>query len=125
MHGTGMKWRMAIGMALLAVMGCGSSTASVSGTVTLEGTPLTGGSVIFYGKNGTIISAAIGADGSYYVPHAPMGAVSAAVVNFPKRTPGAAANLVAIPAKYYDPTTAGLHYTVTSGRQTIHIRLEP
>jgi len=126
---------------LLPVLGCGTRTGSVSGTVTFKGAPLSGGSVTFHGENGKLDSAAIGPDGKYTMAQAPLGPVKAAVVTVkpsaPPTLPGGketpkkesktepVGRFVPIPPKYHEPQTAGLHYTITSGDQTIDIKLEP
>jgi hypothetical protein len=65
--------------ALLALVapGCGTTNpvapASISGSVTLKGKPVTGGSVQFYTQSGTPYSASIAADGTYSVADIPLG----------------------------------------------------
>lgn len=54
------------GLALLFLAGCGPRPGTVSGKVTLDGKPLTGGMVTFHSKSGgTDSTAEIGQDGSY------------------------------------------------------------
>ena len=50
----------------LGATGCGSSTGSVAGKVTLNGQPLKGGNVTFVGKES--FAASIQEDGTYNVP---------------------------------------------------------
>ena len=72
------KWRVALGLFLvvgvLAASGCGGggNTAKVSGKVTYDGKPVTGGSLTFLpaakdGKEAMSGSANVGQDGSYTV----------------------------------------------------------
>lgn len=62
----------------LAALGCGGSNpaapASISGSVTLNGKPLPGGSVSFFTQAGsTGYTASIGTDGTYSISDVPMG----------------------------------------------------
>jgi hypothetical protein len=54
-------------------------TATISGTVTYKGEPLTAGYVAFYDTNGQTASGRIDADGHYTVYKAPVGEVKVAV----------------------------------------------
>lgn len=64
---------------ILAVIaaGCGGNNpnapASISGSVSLKGKPVTGGTVQFYAQNGTPYAATIASDGTYSVADVPMG----------------------------------------------------
>jgi hypothetical protein len=131
----------------LLVTGCGGSTAPVSGTVTLNGAPLTGGGTVTFQGSGGGASGVINPDGTYTIPNAPVGEVHVAVV--PGRGPAAGVTItpppdvsemkppqalapawtppaaVSIPLKYADPNTSGLTYTVTRGEQTIDVTLTP
>ena len=116
----------------LAVWGCGRSTATVSGHVHYQGSPLTAGMVIFYGPNHQVANAFIKADGSYTATNVPLGEVKVAVT-----TPGALfkgmkkghsttqnAKTVSLPVKYHDPEQSGLELTVTSNSQPFEIELK-
>jgi hypothetical protein len=65
--------------AILAVVaaGCGGGNpiapAAISGSVTYQGKPVTGGSIQFYSSSGTPYSATIGVDGTYSVSDVPVG----------------------------------------------------
>jgi hypothetical protein len=135
----------------LAAAGCGSSTGRVSGKVYEKKTPLKGGNVTFlsadkqFGK-----TAEIQEDGSYTLDELPPGDMTICVETsslnparstfipknaMPKDVAGdgdfqptdpraAAQRYVPIPARYADPETSGLKYTVQKGKQQHDIQLE-
>jgi hypothetical protein len=136
---------------LLAAVGCGGSTALVTGKVTYKGEPLTSGSVVFYGDNGKVDSGLLDADGNYTIARAPVGVVKVAVLAsksskssrggppvgppLGKGKPKKGTEEVkpipetvlqsTIPERYKDAQTSGLVYTVDSGQQVINIDLKP
>jgi hypothetical protein len=130
-------------LVLLAALGCGSGSATVSGKVTYKGEPLPAGSVAIYGANGKVQSGPIGADGTYTISKAPVGDVKMAVVTpnaspvtrkikgevkHPGATDGASSSpikVVPIPDRYKDPDKSGLNFTLKSGEQTINLDLTP
>ena len=83
-----------------AAGGCGKSTATLSGTVTYRGRPVTSGEVVFLAADGrTVAHAPIGPDGYYTVQGVPPGQARVAVDNPPpswyataQRLPAALAN---------------------------------
>jgi hypothetical protein len=64
---------------VLALSGCGKSTATVSGVVKFQGEPLPSGTVLIYGADGQPIKGTISEDGKYTVADAPVGPVKIAV----------------------------------------------
>jgi hypothetical protein len=127
-----------------AAGGCGKSTATLSGTVTYRGRPVTSGEVVFLAEVGTATAhAPIGPDGHYTVKGVPRGTVKVAVDNPPpswyatgQRLPAALANdpevrearaqaahYVPTPWPYRDPNHSGLTHSVESGSQTYDIDL--
>jgi len=131
----------------LAVAGCTSSTATVTGKVTYKGAPLKGGTVIFLSTQGKGSSNAdIGEDGTYTAEKVPVGDVKICVNTAflkPNRSahtysppPGQAApgydpskgnkgdRYVAIPPDYADPDKTSLTLTVTGGKQEHPIELK-
>jgi len=125
--------------AVVLASGC-SRTASVSGTVTLNGVPLHGGVVKFYGPEGEPKVASISNDGEYRIDGLPAETVKITVsdlrtnVAMPMTRPAVmkdAHGLPApptgqtmLPAKYSHPDN-GLTLTVTKGKQTFDIELTP
>jgi hypothetical protein len=94
----------------------------VSGKVLLNGAPLKAGSVTFASKDGkTTVATPIAEDGTY-LARVPQGEYTVAIgppkVKDPKNPPPA------IPAKYSDPKTSGITYTVTAGKQTFDLDLK-
>jgi hypothetical protein len=77
MHRKGIS--QAAALLLLFAAACGGGTATISGTVTYKGEPLTAGYVAFYDTNGQTASGRIEADGHYTVYKAPVGELKAAV----------------------------------------------
>jgi hypothetical protein len=71
--------RLALLCMLLAVpLGCGKKSgtgATVTGQVTLDGKPVTMGSVVIRGEEGTLARGGISESGQYQVPDAPLGEV--------------------------------------------------
>lgn len=142
------RWRALGGVALvgllLAIAGCGEGAASVSGKVTYNGTPVSGGTITFHGTDGKVDGTWIDPDGKYIVTRAPVGEVKVTVEvgragappKMPKSkdVPGhpgdkgggtATGKPMVIPAKYKDPAQSGLTYTLKSGSQVIDIDLKP
>jgi len=131
---------------LLAAVGCEGS-ASVSGKVTLNGQPVNGGAVTFYGAGGRQEGSWIDPEGNYAIAKAPVGDVKVTVVSskagqppkLPKERaapqhPGGqeggggaapAGKPVVVPDKYKDPERSGLTFTLKPGPQTIPIELKP
>jgi hypothetical protein len=139
------------GLLLLAgaVAGCGGkSGATVSGSVSYKGKPVTSGEVVFLSPDGKAsVRAAIGPDGTYTAKNVPVGPAKLAVDN-PAPAGAAAAgrapagkappandpevqemkekasHYVATPPRYADPNQSGLSYTVTSGTQKHDVPLQ-
>jgi hypothetical protein len=130
---------------VLAAVGCGEGSASVSGKVTLNGQPLTGGAITFHAAGGRAEGSWIDPEGNYAIARAPVGQVKVTVVatqtREPPKTPrkrevpqhpesqgggGAPAGKPsAIPPKYKDPEKSPLTYTLSRGSQVINIDLQP
>jgi hypothetical protein len=127
-----------------AAGGCHKSTATLSGTVTYRGRPVTSGEVVFLSEGGTASAhAPIGPDGRYTVTGVPVGPVKVAVDNPPpswyatgQRLPAAlasdpevreareqAAHYVPTPPRYRDPNHSGLSHTVERGSRSYDIAL--
>ena len=127
-----------------ALLGCGPSTAEVSGTLTLNGRPpkLQGLQITFIAADGRMASAVVGPDGEYKADAVPVGPVGVAFAYAPiddirrreqsgaKRLrppePGAAGPPPAeppapnpIPEKLRDASTSGLTFPVESGKNNV------
>jgi hypothetical protein len=133
----------------LSLAGCGESLATVSGKVTLNDKPLTGGTVILVSEDGKKTEQVpIQADGKYSSDKVPLGNVKVAVwpppvfkkaalppgYKAPNLPPGAPnAGVYAdrpdeesfdIPKTLQDPKTSNLTVTVKGGSQTFDIPLK-
>lgn len=129
------KWSMrsiwTCGWVVLLTAGCGSASSSLgsgaTGLVTIDGKPLTTGTVQFVAAEGANLPSAVGVigpDGRYSakanqsVQGLAPGKYVVTVVSWSKE-PDSAANVVgvsAIPEKYNDPTTSGFVVTVEKGK---------
>jgi hypothetical protein len=123
-----------VGM-LVATAGCGDSSGTVSGTVTLDGDAITFGNVVFHGE-GRVAQANIQPEGTYTATRVPLGEVVVTVQTYPlppqvrppdaplekTQTPGKA-RYVPIPPNYADSKLSPLRYTVAPGAQTHDIKL--
>ncbi len=115
----------ALSAALLAFGGCGGGqpTGAVSGTVTLEGSPLTAGVVLFSNPaTGVGATAELDASGTYRVRSIPTGEYQVAVQPPPPPAPHEmdqpGISRANVPQKYQDPKTSGLSTTVGPGSNT-------
>jgi hypothetical protein len=135
LHKPALPWIAFSPLAFLLATGCSPRAGTVRGTVALGGANLQAGTVMLCYPNGAILAAAIDSDGNYELRNAPVGEVKVCVVNLygtentPKqlaeeRPPPPAPKSFPIP-KRYEKMENGLPYTVRSGVQTFHIRLEP
>lgn len=137
--------RLASCLGLLAVLGfcgCGASTASVGGAVTLDGEPIEYGMVSLQNSDGTVVSGAI-QKGRYQLPEVPLGEAKllvqtfappvdtvmvnpadpeavAAAKNGSSTPPGKA---LAIPPRYREYDKSGLTLEVKPGNQTKDLEL--
>ncbi len=127
----------------LPLVGCGESTGSVSGEVKLKGNPVAKGLISFAHPTSKrrVITGPI-ADGKYSVAGVPVGTCKIFIQPFgdfelPKdkddkikadkakaKPKGKGKDDDTIPAKYADPKTSGLEFTVTAGENTYNIELE-
>jgi hypothetical protein len=131
---------------MAAVCGC-ARTGTVRGTVTVDGKPAVGATVVFSGGENQSALAAVHDDGTFQTPGVPIGPVKVAVKSSPmpylgrfsgamaapKRGGPGAENLLpfdqqpstppAIPKRYTDADTSGLTLTVTRGRNEFNIAM--
>jgi hypothetical protein len=66
-------------LAVLALSGCGPSVGSISGKVTYQGKPISGGKVTFLTSDQKVRTAPIGSDGSYSIDKVTVGPAKIAV----------------------------------------------
>ena len=129
-----------LGFVLLALVGCGSGKGDVSGTVTYKKNPLKFGSVTIVAANGLAFQGEIAENGRYEIKNIPLGKAkffvvcqsSKGTVNLAKSgrpgsdsaaPPEVPVNL--IPDKYSDFSQENLAHEITSGENTIDLKLEP
>ena len=137
----------------LGLVGCGASTAKVSGKVTYGDKIVKGGDVTFVVEGKGTSSARINEDGTYTVEGVPAGTAKVVVdtkalnpanvtgvvkfnppkdAKLPEGLSGAGADkaelarrFVPIPEKYADLNKTPLTTTITGGTQEYNIKLEP
>ena len=103
-----------------ALCGCGGfKTGTVTGKVTVNGTPANAGTVHFQSAAGKQGMANIEPDGSYKAL-VPLGKVTVTVMEAP---PPVGQKAVPIPPKYANAKTAGLEFEIKSGSQEIPLEL--
>ena len=112
--------------------GTGSTTNTLTGKVTINGKPAVAGAMVkLVSADNKVATGGVGSDGTYSVADAPEGPVKIGVIGVPTGTvkvdmPGmSAATGEPIPARYADPNSSGLTYTVKKGYQTYDIALTP
>jgi hypothetical protein len=120
---------------IVLAAGCGSPTATVSGTISFDGNPLNSGFILFQASDGAVKTADIQPDGIYNVPELPPGPARIAI-NVPSPPPrgpdGVSADPpeafdfepVLIPPKYGDIETSGLTFEISHGGQVHDIALD-
>lgn len=115
-------WVVSVAALALGVCGCGGD---VTGRVTANGKPVTGGWVSVHYPDGgpSPLSGAIRPDGTYRIPGCPAGPAKI-TVRPPHGGVSKRGATPAIPAKYTDVSRTDLQLTV-SGNQTFDIDLKP
>lgn len=122
------------GLLLMGLSGCGGDqlqTAPVHGSVTLGGTPLDRGTIVFTPSRGRVAHGKIGADGGFSLSTygtedgAIVGAHKIAVFDVPQRDPGGRIDFDRpphrnpIPEVYRNPDQSGLTFEVESGVENV------
>ena len=127
----------------IGIIGCGGGPATVSGTVTYKGAPVTGGSItLHFDGDKPPAGGSIDGNGKYAIQSTTLGKASVSIETesqrsmMPKQTDiaspkdgmppevtkmpggGAATVYVKIPEKYSDAKRSGLTWDVKSGQQT-------
>jgi hypothetical protein len=136
-------------IAIILALGCGPATGTITGKVFYNSTELKAGYVSFVSEDGAKNTVSpIAADGTYTIEKMPIGPVKISVETeslmktskAPRNEPPpgmvrpgderqsvldeSAKRAIPIPAKFGDPKTSGLSYTVTSGSQSHDIELK-
>ncbi len=139
---------LGLSLSLTLLVGCGgTSTGTLSGTVTFKGDNLKGGEVIVVAADGKALRGEIKADGTYSIPNVPVGAAKLGVdtssakplklpkgAKLPTKGPEGGGydvgivttgdRYVAIPDRFKDVEKSGLTVQVTGGPQTHNIPLQ-
>jgi hypothetical protein len=120
--------------------GCGKPSGHVSGKVFFQGRPVDSGTIVFVGQDNYKAYCAIGPDKTYYFDNVPVGPVKIAFEShhrvplafqtqnppfLPKVKEETPPPPLPIPEKYKNPEESGLTFTVKTGKQTFHIKLNP
>lgn len=122
---------LALPLGLLALAGCSKGEKplfAVTGEVTLDGEPVSGGAVLLIDKEGAVASAALGADGTFTLK-CPTGTYQIAVSPPPPPDPlvkqaAAAAAAAPIPRAYHEVATSGLTVEVADENVSLEIPLD-
>jgi hypothetical protein len=118
--GAARNFRLAAPFMILACIGCGGGKeppkdrTTVTGTVTLNGQPLPGGTIYFESAGGIGTSMIIGDGGKYSTDRAPIG-MNRVTIETQSLQYGNTAAYVKIPTKYGDAMTSGLTADVKAG----------
>jgi hypothetical protein len=136
----------ALALLALALAGCGSSPTTVTGRVTYQGKPVSGGTVTLYCEDKQIVHGLLDAAGGYTIPNVPHGRAVVTVqtqpakpyvikhrLNIPASVNGptppvsdpATDRVVVIPPRYALPEECGLSVTVEGKALTHDIELRP
>jgi hypothetical protein len=122
--------------AVLAMAGCGSRGGTLSGTITVDGTPLANGMLMAQAADGSQLSAPV-VGGRYELRQVPLGSARLAVRGLPpppmigpppaSGTGGKPATagfpFVPLPDDYADPDRSGLRIDVTGGSQRADLEI--
>jgi hypothetical protein len=134
-------WNLLVLLFAVTVAGCSKPRGQVSGKVFFQGEPLDSGTVTIVGQDNYKAYCAIGPDKTYSFDNVPLGPAKIAFESHHRVPPGfqngkpppkiaqvkeeRPAPPLPIPEKYKNPEESGLTFTVTAGKQTFHIKLNP
>lgn len=132
---SGSPWRAAVVAAVLAagaLAGCGAkppvdeNRSSISGVVTLAGTPLRAGTITFDStEKGISTSTSIAQDGRYGSNRVPLGA-NIVTIETESLQYGSPHLYTRIPGRYADPTKSGFTIEVKPGKnENVDFALKP
>lgn len=130
----GAPWAGWLALLLLLAPGCGPRFGNVSGTVTYQGKPLTGGTITFFDAANRTTSGEIKPDGTYTVSKVALGQARIAVatpmdipfkkINEDVKMDVAAPKPSPIPVKYADADKSGLTCEVTAPDQKHDVTMD-
>ncbi|MBA4190410.1 MAG: hypothetical protein C0467_20675 [Planctomycetaceae bacterium] len=106
------KLQLVFSIALVLIIGCAPDKATISGTITYQGKPITLGQVTFVGEDGNAVDTTLAEDGSYSISPARVGKMRVVVT---------AAS--AIPSKYTRSDATDLFAEIQPGPNTFSIDL--
>lgn len=122
--------------AVVAAPGCSDNKVvkkvTVSGTVTYKGQPLQSGLLRFVGPEGSYSAASIQSDGTFIITDVVPGEVKVSVMESPRGS-GSSSDTkaveakhppVVLPAKFREPETSGLEYTIAPDTKTLDIDIK-
>ena len=122
-------WLLGLSLSLVLIAGCSQRESSVSGKVTIDGKPLTSGTVAFYPSGGGAAAyGSIQSDGTYRIATGATGGLNAGeygvtVVATTPPQPGFQFGKMLSPERYNKLETSGLKFTVTTGSNQIDLPL--
>lgn len=120
---------VSLGLILLLLAGCNARESAVTGKVTIDGAPLTTGTVVFYPTGeGAAAYGSIQPDGTYKLDTGASGGLVAGdyvvtVVATTKPQPGFEFGKVITPVRYNKVETSDLKFTVKSGSNRIDLAM--
>jgi hypothetical protein len=117
---------------LVVVSGCsdrGVKKVTINGTVSYRGQPVPSGMLRFVGAEGSYSAGVIQSDGTFIITDVVPGEVKIGVMQRPQSTgdsSGKGGNKprkppVMLPAKYLNPDTSGVKYTIASDSTTLNV----
>jgi hypothetical protein len=119
---------------LAAAVGCGNSDIpkiTLTGTVRYNGKPVSSGLLRFTGPNGFYSAASVQPDGTYTVTDVIPGELKVGIMDEPQgaggpegKSAGPRPAPLTVPAKFREPETSGLVYTVTADMTTLDIDIK-
>jgi hypothetical protein len=117
-----------IGLAFLALAGCGPQVGTVQGKVTYRGKVVPGGVVVLLTSDNQAIHCPIDKDGSYTAPNIRCGPARFVVLNPPPPVVGAGEPLPPtrdfLPKRFENPDEVNLSLNVQPGLQTFNLDLK-
>ena len=124
----------ALTLNLLFASGCGKprrAVVTLNGTVTYKGAPVVAGAIYLHSEDNRVAMGPIHDDGTFIATEVPVGEVR---ISFQFKggsnskdmygSVDKAKGVTSLPAKYSDPNTSDLKYTITEGMQKLDLKLD-